>query len=68
MKNSDIVYMKMLPRLNETLRNSEDIVSLSWQEFKNRLEEVCYGDTLIKVDRMDKGVEQDNILSFWGMY
>lgn len=65
---SDLVYLKLLPRINVSYKNKNDNKYVSWTNLKSKLEEKCTADIQIKLNKMDKMSEEDNILSFWGVY
>lgn len=65
---SDLISMKILPRLNISFKNKTDEKYVKWVEFKNKNIEKYSDDIKSKISRMNIGVEEDNILSFWGVY
>ena len=49
-------------------RNKNDEKYEKWIEFKNKVNEKSSDDVKSKINKMDRGLEEDNILSFWGVY
>lgn len=65
---SDLVYLKLLPRISVSYKNKNDDKYLSWNNLKSELQEICDEDVQMKLNRMHKISEDDNMLSFWGVY
>lgn len=65
---SDLIAMKILPRINASSKNKTDEKYVKWIELKNILDKKCSDDVRSKISKMDRGLEEDNILSFWGVY
>lgn len=64
---SDLIAMKLLPRINTSFSRKADNKQKTWNELK-----VCsdnYTDDIKnKIEKMEKQLKEDNILSFWGTY
>ena len=65
---SDLVYLKLLPRISVSYKNKNDDKYSSWDKLKSQLQEICGEDVQMKLDRMHKISDDDNMLSFWGVY
>ncbi|NOW10317.1 energy-coupling factor transporter ATP-binding protein EcfA2 [Clostridium saccharobutylicum] len=65
---SDLIAMKILPRMNISIKNKADEKYKKWIEFKTEGYKKYSDDVKFKISKMDKGLEEDNILSFWGVY
>lgn len=65
---SDLVYLKLLPRISVSYKNKNDDKYLSWNSLESELQEICNEDVQMKLNRMDKISKDDNMLSFWGVY
>lgn len=65
---SDLIVMKILFRMNILIKNKVDEKYKKWIEFKIEGYKKYFDDVKFKISKMDKGLEEDNILSFWGVY
>ena len=65
---SDLVYLKVLPRINTSFKNKNDEKYTVWNELNNRCKLICSENVNLKLNKMDKLAKEDNILSFWGVY
>lgn len=64
----DLIAMKILPRINTSFKNKNDVKYLKWKEFSSLFSLESYNDVKVKLDKMDKVSDEDHILSFWGVY
>lgn len=65
---SDLIYLKVLPRINTSFKSKNDEKYLAWNELNNRCKLICTDNINSKLDKMNKLSQEDNILSFWGVY
>ncbi len=64
----DIIYMKMIPRLSTSIRSKEDKTAMAWEAFIDTVKTRPLNEVNSKIEKMNEAMEQDNILSFWGVY
>ena len=65
---SDLIYLKVLPRINTSFKSKNDEKYLVWNELNNRCKTICSENVNSKLNKMDKLSKEDNVLSFWGVY
>lgn len=65
---SDLIAMKVLPRVNVSLKNRNDEKYRKWYDLKFQLEDSCSSDVVKKIEKMSSEMEDDLLLSFWGIY
>lgn len=65
---SDLIAMKVLPRVNVSLKNKNDEKHEKWRELESKLKKSCSLDVVKKIEKMSREMEDDLLLSFWGIY
>lgn len=65
---SDLIVMKILPRINTSFKNKNEQKYEKWIEFNEQINQVVSDDVKTKLIKINNSSEEDNILSFWGVY
>lgn len=64
---SDMIYMKVLPRINCVFKNNDEKFEL-WSKFNEEISENLSQDLKLKIEKMNRFVNEQKILSFWSVY
>ncbi|MDU3553334.1 MAG: AAA family ATPase [Clostridium perfringens] len=64
---SDILYTKILPRLNCIFKTNDERFEV-WKKLYKKLMDNSSDDVKRKIEKMDKFADENKILSFWSVY
>ena len=64
---SDMLYMKILPRLNCIFKTNDERFD-AWKKLYEELMDNSLDDVKRKIEKMDKFADENKILSFWSVY
>lgn len=65
---SDLITMKILPRINTSFNNRNEQKYRKWNDFNEEINNIVTDDVKRKLAKMDNSSKDDNVISFWGSY